>query len=150
MISSYTKPSEIDLNALFYAGAGIAEDTGTIPQAEQDAYMKNYNMTELWGALFKLTTKQLDDFLTLKMGITYAQTARNLKWLYIAKYDAYYREVSDTNYCGLAAVSGTKTGDTYVIHCEKSSEYGQEINSCDVTMKKVGDRYLFVSNKAYK
>lgn len=151
LLSSYSKVTDIDMKQLFYTGAGIAADRSSIPKEEQDAYLTATKQKELWGDLLKLTAKQLNDFLKEKTGLSYSDFTQELTWTYIDQYDAYYKQVSDTNFCQLAAVSGTKTSDgTYIIKCEKSGTYGQQIDSCVVTMKKVGDHYLFVSNNAHQ
>ena len=149
LLSNYSKPSEIDLQQLFYAGAGIA--SWNISPQEVEAYKAYYNIKELWGGLMKLTTKQINDYLKDKMGLTLADMKGTpMKWLYLKQFDAYYVERSDTNYGFFNCVSGYKTADgTVVVNCQVPPGYGQQVDKCEVTLKKVGDKFLFVSNKAH-
>ncbi|UOO37749.1 hypothetical protein IZU99_00335 [Oscillospiraceae bacterium CM] len=150
LLSNYAKPSEIDLDALFYTGAGIASDGQEISSDEQQAFMDAYELDSIDGDLLKLSTKQINDYLKEKAGVTLSQISGKLHWLYIQKYDAYYSMVFDTNYGFFNCVSGYKTSDgTYVIQCEDNPEYGQQIDRCVVTLHQSGDSYMFVSNNAH-
>lgn len=151
LLSSYSKPTDIDLYELFYYGAGIASEDDAISQAEKDAFIKAVHIESIDGAFFKLTPQQIDDFLQEKMGISFSDKDRDFDWVYLEKYNAYYVMLFDTNYCFFDCTGGYKTSDgTYVIQCQNASEYGQQIDSCEVTLHKSGDHYLFVSNKAHK
>lgn len=151
LLSSYSKPAGIDLHELFYYGAGIASEDDAISQEEKDAFIKAVNIESIDGAFFKLTSQQIDDFLQEKMGVSFSDVNKGMNWIYLEKYDAYYVMLFDTNYCFFDCTGGYKTSDgTYVIQCRNASEYGQQIDSCEVTLHKSGDHYLFVSNKAHK
>jgi hypothetical protein len=148
LLSSYDEPEDIDLQQLFYAGAGIA--SWDVTQKETNAYLDYYGYDELWGGLMKLTTDQVDDFLMEKMGISYWDTWSDMGWVYLEQFDAYFVERSDTNYGFFECVSGYKTANgTVVVQCQVPDGYGQQVDKCTVTLKKSGSRYLFYSNDAH-
>lgn len=149
LLSTYTKPAEIDLNEVLYTGAGLWGQSSSISQQEEKDYLAYVKMDELWGDLMKLSTKQLDTFLLEKTGLKLSGFTGSFKWVYFKQYDAYFRQVSDTNYSQFRCVSGTKQGDTYVIMCQQASEYGQRVDKCQVTLKKNGGKYLFYANNAH-
>jgi hypothetical protein len=98
----------------------------------------------------RLTTKQINDYLKEKAGVTLSGIKGGMKWLYLKQFDAYYVERSDTNYGFFDCVGGYKTADgTVVVDCQVTPGYGQQVDRCQVTLKKVGDKFLFVSNKAH-
>jgi hypothetical protein len=149
LLSNYSEPSDIDLQQLFYTGAGMASDSGSIGKDEADAFVKAYKLDSIEGDFMKLTAGQVDDFLTEKMGITLSDTSGDIGWLYLPEYDAYYTQVFDTNVGFFGCVGGHKTDDgKVVVECKANSEYGQQVESCTVTLQKTGDKYLFVSNDA--
>ena len=148
LLSSYDRPENVDLEQLFYAGAGIA--TWDVSQAEIDAYLDYNGYDELWGSLMKLTPEQIDEFMIDKTGVSLYDTTGSWYWVYLSDYDAWYIERSDTNYSFFDCVSGYKTADgTVVIECRVPDGYGQQVDKCTVTLKKSGDRYLFYSCKAH-
>jgi len=90
----YTKPSEIDLEQVFYNGAGFNNE---IPIEELEAYKKltKYHETDI----VKITTQQAEKLYYENTGEKLENLKERLKsWIYIEKYDAYYHEISDTNF----------------------------------------------------
>jgi hypothetical protein len=145
LLSNYDTPEYIDLFEVFYAGAGLMQDT--LSDAEILDYLNIIGESELYTDLLKLTTAQLDAFLLKKTGLRLNEFAFGLPYLYIEEYDAYYLQRGDTNYNFVECVGGYKTGDgIYVIQLAAAGDYGQYIESCTVTLKKNGNDYLFLSN----
>jgi hypothetical protein len=149
LLSEYSQPSQIELNALFYNGAGIAYTKYDLDEEEINAYLKAINAERTYLDLIKLTSKQIDDLLKDKMGISYEDVSYKLGWIYLEDYDSYYAEVGDTIYSTLYCVDGYKTeGGVYTLHCVNPFSDGQPVDECVVTMQKTEEgKYLFVSNE---
>ena len=147
LLSDYDSPADIDLFELFYVGAGIASSWDEIPQEEVDAYLAAIGNEEVFLDLLKVTQQQVTDFLFEKTGKVFPPENVLNGWIYLEQYDAFYTEISDTNYNFLTCDSGYKTADgLYVLHFTADEGYGQLVASCTVTLYKDGEQYLIVSN----
>ena len=142
LLSTYTSPVDIDLKQVFYAGAYIKGPEPT--QAEVQDYLAATGAKEVYDYLIKLTSAQINALLTEKAGVTMNNLHNLMFGKYLAKYDAYFFQVGDTNYTSFTADSGYKTSDGKVV--VKCSAKGV-IKSCTVTLKQSGDKYLFVANQ---
>ena len=148
LLSDYDSPADIDLFELFYVGAGIEGVFDSLPQEEVDAYLAAIGNNEVCLNLMKLTQQQVTDFLYEKTGKVFPPTNELDGWIYLEQYDAFYKEVSDTNYNFLICDSGYMTsGGLYVIHFTAEEGYGQLVASCTTTLYKDDDNYLIVSNE---
>lgn len=145
LLSGYSEPSDINLAELFYNGAGIAYSESEMSADEINDYLKATNLPEVEFDLLKVIKSEAEAFLLEKTGVTFSDL--HVPGLYLEKYDAFYWQVSDTNYNLLICDSGYKTEDgKFVIHCSAEEGIGQLVESCTVTLKKDGGHYLFVSN----
>ncbi len=148
LLSDYDAVADVDFFELFYVGAGIEGVFDSIPQEEVDAYLAAIGNDGVYLSLMKLTQQQVTDFLYEKTGKVFPPTNELDGWIYLEQYDAFYTEVSDTNYNFLICGSGYKTSSgLYVIHFIAEEGYGQLVASCTATLYKDGDRYLIVSNE---
>lgn len=139
LLSTYTSPQDIDLDQLFYNGAGMM--TKGLTQEETAAYLAATDSSELITDMVRLTTEQIDNFLQHKMGISLSET-NGLDWTYLEDFDSYYIEHGDTNFRNYTCTSGQEENGTY--HLEFQSEDGSLTSS--LTLKKNGDEYQFLSN----
>lgn len=141
LLSKYTTPADIDLNEVFYCGAGIS--THSLTDDEQKAYEQESGWTiEL--DVERLTTKQINDFLLEKTGCSLEDMNHPLTWTYLEQYDSYIGQHGDTNYLGFICTGGERIGED-VIEIHYQSEYGGYEGT--LTLRKSGENYLFVSNQ---
>lgn len=141
--SSYTKPTEIDLDEALYNGAGC--DNVTLSEDEKKLYSQTSDQ-EIMTDITKLTTEQINTIIKEKTGLTFDDINTKLNWTYLEKYDAYYFQHGDTNWTTIKCVSGYKTSsDLYVIKY-KGSYIADYSGTSTVTLQKKGTNYLFVSN----
>lgn len=140
--SEYSNPGEIDLYQLFYNGIG-----GT---AEQISTEELKLLTEMDSAapnldIVKITADEMEAFLQERLGIGLEGTQKTglENFCYLEEYDSYYVIAGDTNLEWCTIISGIWESD-HILRLEytKESEEGQ----WEVTLQKVGDGYLFVSN----
>lgn len=140
--SEYSNPGEIDLFQLFYNGIG-----GT---AEQISTEELELLTEMDSAapnldIVKITADEMEAFLQERLGIGLEGTQKTGldNFYYLEEYDSYYVIAGDTNFEWCTIISGIWESDHILrLKYTKESEEGQ----WEVTLQKVGDGYLFVSN----
>jgi len=100
--NTYNNPSQINLEEVFYNGAGFNNE---ISKEELEEYKKvtKYHETDI----VKITTKQAEKLYYNNTGERLGYLRERLKnWTYIEKYDAYYNEVSDTNFEPVSCIKG--------------------------------------------
>lgn len=141
--SDFDTPAGMDLIQVFYSGAGIEQQEITEP--EKQAYIGATGQEEIYLAMIKLTTDQINTFLQDKAGISLEDVTAGFDWTYLEQYDAYYHESGDTNYDPYICINGTKNGDLYEINCKEQSGG----TTLTVTLQKTADKFLFVSNQVY-
>lgn len=144
LMSDYQSPEYINLNEVFYSGAGLEQPPLT--EEERDMYLKTIGQPELYTDLVRLGTEQMDGFLTEKTGLTLDQMKSGLGWIYLAPFDRYYSEHGDTNMRSFFCPAGEVEGGIYRIRC-LSDGYSQFNLESIVTLKKVSSGYQFLSNE---
>ncbi len=145
LLSSYEDARKVDLQELFYSGAGIRNDQ--LSEKEEKAYLKATGMEEIYTDVVKLTQGQIDKFLKDSIGYGYGDMEHSLEWTYLPEYDAYYQEAGDTNYEAFTCVSGNRTGNTYVLDFmrENAELYGEYISR--LTLEEKDGSFLIRSNQ---
>lgn len=140
--SEYTAPSEINLFRLFYNG--ISGTTSQISEKELSL------LTELDSAapnldIVKVSRNEMENFLRERLGIGLDDTQRKGldDFYYLEEYNSYYVIAGDTNYEYYTVLSGCwePDGRLRIIYTKENDEERWE-----VTLQKVKDGYLFVSN----
>ena len=144
LMSDYKSPEYINLNEVFYSGAGLEQSPLT--EEEREMYLKTVGQPELYTDLVRLGTKQMNGFLTEKTGLTLEQMKTGIGWIYLAPYDRYYAEHGDTNIRSFFCPSGEVDGGIYRIRC-LSDGYSQFNLESIVTLKQVSKGYQFLSNE---
>lgn len=144
LMSDYQSPEYINLNEVFYSGAGLEQPPLT--EEERDMYLKTIGQPELYTDLVRLGTEQMDGFLTEKTGLPLDQMKSGLGWIYLAPFDRYYSEHGDTNMRSFFCPAGEVEGGIYRIRC-LSDGYSQFNLESIVTLKKVSSGYQFLSNE---
>lgn len=100
--NTYTKPSEIDLEQVYYNGAGFNNEVSK-EELEEYKKIRNYYETDI----VKITTKQAEKVYYDNTGEKLENLKERLKnWTYIEKYDAYYKENSDINFEEVYCIKG--------------------------------------------
>lgn len=137
--NTYTKPSDINLEEVFYNGAGFNNE---ISKEELEEYKKitRYNETDI----IKITTKQAEELYYNNTGEKLTNLNERLKnWTYIEKYDAYYNEVSDTNFESVSCIEGIMNEEHKIMKIQLS-------NNRTISLKidyEKGKHYI-ISNKS--
>lgn len=144
LLSEYDTPESVNLDEVFYGGAGIDE---TMPDEEISAYLAAFEQDELYTDCIKIVRERMDAFLRRKLGIGLEDVPDAFNWRYLPEYDAYYHEAGDTNYTSYDCVGGTKEGDFYTLHYHTDWLWDDPYSDCETVLKKNGDEYQFVSNR---
>ena len=144
LLSEYKTPEYLDLNEVFYSGAGLEQSAMT--GEERDAFLNAVGQTEIMTDMVRLDKKQIDAFLLDKTGLTLDQMKTGLGWVYLPQYDRYYTQHGDTNIRSFFCPKGEADGNLYRIWC-LSDGYTQFSQECMVTLKKEASGYQFLSNE---
>lgn len=141
MLSTYTDPTEIDWNEVFYAGAGLDPDNGS-PSAEiKKAYLEETGDEEIYTDLTVISGRDVKDYVKKTTGHDYSEMKNPLDWVYLKDYDLYANEHGDTNQIRIEATAGHYENGEYTITYTHISE----IDYC-VTFTDEGGTYRFISN----
>ena len=144
LLSEYKTPEYLNLNEVFYSGAGLEQSAMT--GEERDAFLNAVGQTEIMTDMVRLDKKQIDAFLLDKTGLTLDQMTTGLGWVYLPQYDRYYTQHGDTNIRSFFCPKGEADGNLYRIWC-LSDGYTQFSQECMVTLKKESSGYQFLSNE---
>lgn len=147
LMSEYTKPQDVDLSQVFYAGAGL--ETEQLTRKEVQDYLDITQGEEIYTECTRLTTDQINEFLETKLGLSLDEMETEFEWVYLPDSDAWVWEHGDTNYINFTCVSGRQTTeDTFELNCVPGDENFDPyvLPSCRVTLQKYGEDYRFLSN----
>lgn len=144
LLSTYESADEIDLNELFYSGAGISN--WSLTEEEAQDYLKASGDIEIYTDVVHLTTTEIDDFLLEKTGLTSAQMKKGLDWVYSAETDTWYQQAGDTNWRPFECIGGTVDGDVYTLYMQAQDYWAETHEIYETVLRKNGDGYQFVSN----
>lgn len=142
--NTYTKPIEINLEYVFYYGAGYKNEVTREEFSEYKKISEYYNTD-----IIKITTEQAKTLYEQHTGEELNNlTERLSNWIYLEQYDAYYTEVSDTIYEKVTCESGT-IDESNMIYTVKISN-GNTITVQKVENDDIGETdketYIFKSN----
>ena len=84
LLSEYERPQDINLDEVFYAGAGL--ESSSLKEEETAAYLEANEQEEIYTDTIRLSTKQIQEFVLEKTGIVYEDMAIPLSWIYLADY----------------------------------------------------------------
>lgn len=154
LLSVYDTPADIDLNEVFYSGAGIADTP--MSGEETKEYLAAVGQEELYTEVVRIEAEKLDKFLLEKTGLTYAEMNCPLDWIYLETYDIYCVQHGDTNYQPFLCVAGSTADEKkYTLRFREDTGYygGSEIENGyrlperELVLEKQGDGYRFCSNR---
>lgn len=145
LLSEYENPRDMDLNELFYTGAGM--ECERLSPEEQTAYLEATGQAEIYTDCTRLTSEQINDFLEQRLGLSYEDMTHPLDWVYLPEQDIYVHEHGDTNYMNFTCVSGRQTGDgIYELDCVSGDDVYTPYPPSRFTLKKTASDYAPVSN----
>lgn len=146
LMSEYTNPSEVNLEEVFYSGAGFDE---TMSDEEIDAYLAACNQEELYTDCVKIDRSYAKKLVEEKLGLDLEDFDADKIGIYIPEYDAYYHECGDTNYFHFTCVGGYVNGNIYTL--EFTTNEGSEYTYIHVqtVLEKTENGYRFISNKSF-
>lgn len=116
--NNYKKPSEINLNELFYnTSVGEISEEEIIEFSKVQEYMH-------WD-MRKLTTEEAKRIYEDNTGEELTNLRNRLnEWVYLEKYDAYYMEAGDTNRQFVKIISGTVDDSNVIFNVETGFDNG--------------------------
>ena len=128
LLSSYDIPEEIDLNQVFYSGAGFEQEKLT--EKEEELLLDRIPQEKIRIPVVKLKEDQIEELLSQKAGISYAESRHPLEqehgWAHIGRYNAWYALRGDTNRRYIKCSDAWKQGDLYIIHYQLLTQAPQE------------------------
>lgn len=145
LLTTFNSPEKIDLNTVFYGGAGISG--GELTQEQAEDFLSAADFPEIYTDVLHLTTPEINDFLMEKTGLTLSDMENKLEWVYSEKTDTWYSQAGDTNWRPFACTDGLESGDVYILHVKAmDADPGYRSEVYEVILEKNGDGYRFVSN----
>ena len=145
LLSTYESAEEIDLNELFYSGAGISN--GSLTEEQKADYINASGGMEIYTDVISLTTTEIDNYLLEKTGLTSTGMKKTLDWVYSAQTDTWYHQAGDTNMRIFDCVGGTVAGDVYTLRMQaKDTGTGYRPEIYETVLKKNGNSFQFISN----
>ena len=128
LLSSYDIPEEIDLNQVFYSGAGFEQEKLT--EKEEELLLDRIPQEKIRIPVVKLKEDQIEELLSQKAGISYGESRHPLEqergWAHIGRYNAWYALRGDTNRKYIQCSDAWKQGDLYIIHYQLLAQAPQE------------------------
>jgi hypothetical protein len=142
LLSSYDDVRNVNLDEVFYSGAGISEQPG---EEEIQAYLQAAGQDEVYTDIFYIPAAKIDELLLEKTGYSLQDmkdAGNELNMIYLEEYDAYFTEAGDTNYMPVECTYGTKNADgTVTLECQAGIESDDGdttsytiIHKCTVTL----------------
>lgn len=156
LCSVYETPEEIDLNQVFYSGAGYPQKE--LEDREKELLLDRIPQKKLDVPVVKVTQEQIGQLLEEKAGISYENSAHPLEkedgWAHIGRYDAWYALRGDTNRMYIACTDAWQQGDVFIVHYRLSPRKPGEAGEKDAVYQPVyeaqltrkGEGWLFRSN----
>lgn len=154
LLSSYDIPEEIDLNQVFYSGAGFKQEKLT--DREEELLLDRIPQEKITNPVIKVKDEQIEELLSRKAGISYEESARPLEkedgWAHIGRYNTWYAVRGDTNRQYIKCLDAWQQGELYIIHYQLMEEAQEEAKNAlyrptyEVQLQKTGSAYRFCYN----
>ena len=133
LLSSYDIPEEIDLNQVFYSGAGFKQEELT--EKEKELLLDRIPQKEIRTPVVKLKKEQAEELLSQKAGISYDESRHPLDqedgWAYINRYGTWYALRGDTNRQYINCSDAWQQGDLYIIHYQLMAQAPEKADSAE-------------------
>ncbi|MBQ2901854.1 MAG: hypothetical protein IJE49_08405 [Agathobacter sp.] len=142
--AEYTTAKDIVFPHTFHHGV-FGENQTSVSNAEIQLLEQYYGPCNL--DVSKVTIAEMDAALLTYTGLSYEKTNKvgMNSFYYLEKYDAYYYMAGDTSYSTYDILSGEKHADG-TITLQYCSAHNIPADVYEVTIRKVGDEYQFLSN----
>lgn len=158
LLSSYDIPEEIDLNQVFYSGAGFKQEELT--KKEKELLLDRIPQEEITTPVVRLKEDQIEELLSKKAGITYDEAKHPLDkadgWAHIGRYKSWYALRGDTNRRYIKCTDAWQQGNLYIIHYQLMEQAPEETENSaksalyrptyEVQLQKTGEDYRFCYN----
>ena len=144
LYSSYTKMSEVDLYYVFSRPKYIANE-------EEIGRYEELTNTELTSPLYKVSTEEIKNMLTLKFGAEDVKEINKENLTYLEEEDSYYFINSDDMSLEITCTSGTKKNNEYTINYETKEDSSFELKgTVTLNIQDSDSSYFIISNKVEK
>lgn len=142
VLCEYEGSCDADLDTILYSGAGIAAE---ITEEDRALYEKTVGYP-LEFDLIKIAREDIENYLYENLGSSLEDMNTALSWVYIPEADAYFKEISDTNYLAYHCVSGVQRQNQVelIMEPEEDADYAPV---CRLTVRQMEDGILFLSNQ---
>ena len=118
LLSSYEQPQEIDLNQVFYAGAGF-EQKG-ITEKERKLLLERMPVKEITMPVNKVREEDVEALLKQKTGLSHEEFLHPLgdleEWAHIGRYNSWYTLNAETNRKQILCTDAWEQGDQVIVH----------------------------------
>ncbi len=143
----FNNPDDIDLNAVFYYGAGI--DVKDLSDDEINDYLAAVDQPQVYGDLYVMRATDFNKFFETHLGTSAPKDLPDSYWAYVADHDSYYYYHWDSMYDGkdFKCISGEKDGDSYTLRFELNTEkHYERFADRIIKFTKSGDNLILESN----
>lgn len=156
LLSSYDIPEDIDLNQVFFSGAGFAREKLT--EKEKELLLDRIPQKEIRTPVVKVTDEQIEELLSAKAGISYEDSRHPLTeeggWARIRRYNSWYALRGDTNRQYIRCSDAWQQDNVFIVHYqlfarapgEEKEESAVYRPTYEVQLEKTGDGYRFCYN----
>ena len=156
LLSSYDIPEDIDLNQVFFSGAGFAQEKLT--EKEKELLLDRIPQKEIRTPVVKVTDEQIEELLSAKAGISYEDSRHPLTeeggWARIRRYNSWYALRGDTNRQYIRCSDAWQQDNVFIVHYqlfaqapgEEKEESAFYRPTYEVQLEKTGDGYRFCYN----
>lgn len=143
--NNYTSADEINLNWVFYDGAGISVGIESFSADEKQAVLAAGGWNEFFNPPIKIKRADANALLLEKCGLSLQDFRDTLYFfVYVESYDAYYIMHGDMNYSHITVVDGMiDQNNNYVVNYY-ITDFCKQIYT--VTLRKTDKGYQFISN----
>jgi hypothetical protein len=144
----YTDPTEIPWDKVLYDQHGVVWENIDDNKEVLDQYLKaeNKEIDQYLGIVAEIKKPKLEEYVKKVTGTDYSEAKYPLSyWTYIPENDAYYYEVTEAYWTEYEIVSGEKSGNTYTIIANNTSNGDGKSRTFTFTMND-NDEITVISN----
>lgn len=118
LLSSYEQPQEIDLNQVFYAGAGFRQKE--ITEKERELLLDRLPVKAITMPVNKVREEDVEALLKQKTGLSHEEFLHPLgdleEWARIGRYNSWYTLNAETNRRQILCTDAWEQGDQVIVH----------------------------------
>jgi len=141
----YASPDKIDLNAVFYDGAGIGIPSWEWDDEEKQGVLDAVGWEEYFTTAIKIPRAEADRLLRERLGLSLADFDNKIPHFhYVEAYDAYYAMHGDTNLLPITVLDG-EIDENGVYTVRYASEYASD-GIFAATLCRAEEGFRFLSN----